>query len=83
MLTDVAEAAFEHLIDRNPSVPTLFEHLDLLQNARVHGIGQAYAAQAEDSAEEYAIELADGLDRDRTWPGLAGLRRGTSRRPFE
>ena len=47
LLTDEAESTLEHLIDINPAVDTLQEHLGLLMTARTYGGDAAYAAHQE------------------------------------
>jgi len=68
MLTDVAEAALEHLIDANPGNDTLVEHLAILQSARSHGIGPTYAEMRHSRYVAALVDLLIGWIATPTWP---------------
>jgi hypothetical protein len=67
LLTDPAEAALEHLIDANPALSELRDHLELLRSACVLGPAGAYDAQQEQDDAEYRTELLSQWLRTRTW----------------
>jgi hypothetical protein len=50
LLTDQAEATLEHLVDRNPHSSQLDLHLQLLREARAHGVDAARDEFAEQEA---------------------------------
>ena len=67
LLTEQAEATIEHLIDINPAISTLQDHLTLLQAARAYGSDAAYAAHEERIlTAQLAQTLQDWLETP-TW----------------
>jgi hypothetical protein len=67
LLTDEAEATLEHLIDINPAVDTLQEHLGLLMAARTHGTDAAYAAHQEQLLAGHLMQTLEQWLATRTW----------------
>jgi hypothetical protein len=67
LLTDLAEAALEHLIDANPGADALRGRLQLLRNARALGPDAAYRAQQEENDAQYRVALIIGWLRSQTW----------------
>ena len=67
LLTDEAEATLEHLIDINPAVDTLQEHLGLLMAARAHGADAAYAAHQEQLLTGHLMQTLEQWLATRTW----------------
>lgn len=67
LLTDEAEATLDHLIDINPAVDTLQEHLGLLVTARTHGADVAYAAHQEQLLTGHLKQTLEQWLATRTW----------------
>jgi tetratricopeptide (TPR) repeat protein len=67
LLTDEAEAALEHLIDNNPAIGTLPEHLALLRAARTHGADTAYAAHQEQLLTRHLTQVLEQWLNTPTW----------------
>jgi hypothetical protein len=60
LLTDMAEATLEHLIDLTPGQPQVVLHLAILQAARSHGIDAAYTVLGESVVRQALTERLAG-----------------------
>jgi Trypsin-like peptidase domain/Tetratricopeptide repeat len=67
LLSDEAEATLEHLIDINPAVDTLQEHLGLLMAARTHGADAAYGSHQEQLLTGHLMQTLEQWLATRTW----------------
>ncbi len=67
LLCDEAEAELEHLIDANPDLAELREHLRLLHAARTRGTGAAYAAFQDELVTTRLTGLLHAWIRTPTW----------------
>jgi hypothetical protein len=66
-LTDLAEAALEQLIDANPTVEELQDHLALLQAARANGVVTAYHDHQQRRIAQQLAEILQQWIDTSTW----------------